>query len=75
MMFGIGAGAGLQAPLAIAVFGGLLTATALTLVVIPVVYELLDELELGLRARLGRPRPDPAVATGSAPPAAAAGEP
>ena len=57
MMFGIGAGAGLQAPLAIAVFGGLLTATALTLVVIPVVYELLDDLDVRLRARFGRPRP------------------
>jgi HAE1 family hydrophobic/amphiphilic exporter-1 len=54
MMFGIGAGAGLQAPLAIAVFGGLLTATALTLVVIPVVYELFDELGVRLRSRLGR---------------------
>jgi len=54
MMFGIGAGAGLQAPLAIAVFGGLLTATGLTLVVIPVVYELLDELGIRLRARFGQ---------------------
>jgi HAE1 family hydrophobic/amphiphilic exporter-1 len=43
MMFGIGAGAALQAPLAIAVFGGLFTATALTLIVIPVVYELIEE--------------------------------
>ena len=52
MMFGIGPGAGLQAPLAIAVFGGLFTATALTLIVIPVVYELLDELQV--RVRSGR---------------------
>ena len=50
-MFGIGAGAALQAPLAIAVFGGLFTATALTLIVIPVVYELIDELSVKLRAR------------------------
>lgn len=44
MMLGLGAGAGLQAPLAIAVFGGLFTATVLTLIVIPVVYELVDDL-------------------------------
>ena len=49
MMLGIGPGAALQAPLAIVVFGGLLTATALTLIVIPVAYELIDEL--GDRAR------------------------
>ena len=48
MMLGIGAGAGLQAPLAIAVFGGLFTATVLTLIVIPVVYELIDDLSLKL---------------------------
>jgi hydrophobic/amphiphilic exporter-1 (mainly G- bacteria), HAE1 family len=51
MMFGVGAGAALQAPLAIAVFGGLFTATALTLIVIPVVYELIDELSVKLRSR------------------------
>ena len=51
MMLGIGAGAGLQAPLAIAVFGGLFTATALTLLVIPVVYESIDELQAWLRRR------------------------
>jgi hydrophobic/amphiphilic exporter-1 (mainly G- bacteria), HAE1 family len=51
MMFGIGAGSALQAPLAIAVFGGLFTATALTLIVIPVVYELIDELSVKLRSR------------------------
>jgi hydrophobic/amphiphilic exporter-1 (mainly G- bacteria), HAE1 family len=54
MMFGIGAGAGLQAPLAIAVFGGLLTATVLTLIVIPVVYELFDDLQNWLLRRGGR---------------------
>jgi hydrophobic/amphiphilic exporter-1 (mainly G- bacteria), HAE1 family len=43
MMLGFGQGAALQAPLAIAIFGGLFTSTALTLVVIPVVYETLDD--------------------------------
>jgi HAE1 family hydrophobic/amphiphilic exporter-1 len=64
MMFGIGAGAGLQAPLAIAVFGGLLTATALTLVVIPVVYELFDELDIRLRNRFRRPRREAVTSDG-----------
>jgi len=45
MALGIGAGGELQAPLAMAVFGGLLSATALTLVVIPVSYDLLEELQ------------------------------
>jgi HAE1 family hydrophobic/amphiphilic exporter-1 len=49
MMLGIGTGGGLQAPLAIAVFGGLFTSTALTLIVIPVVYEMIEDLRLRLR--------------------------
>ncbi len=53
MAMGIGPGAELQAPLAIAVFGGLLTATALTLIVIPVVYDLLEEGRGKVREALG----------------------
>lgn len=41
MALGIGSGADLRAPLAIAVIGGLLVATVLTLIVVPVVYSLL----------------------------------
>jgi HAE1 family hydrophobic/amphiphilic exporter-1 len=63
MMFGIGAGAALQAPLAIAVFGGLFTATALTLIVIPVVYELIDELSVKLRSRATVVVPEASEAT------------
>jgi hydrophobic/amphiphilic exporter-1 (mainly G- bacteria), HAE1 family len=44
MMLSLGQGASLQAPLAIAIFGGLFTSTILTLIVIPVVYELIDDL-------------------------------
>jgi HAE1 family hydrophobic/amphiphilic exporter-1 len=55
MALAIGPGAELQAPLAIAVFGGLLSATALTLVVIPVAYDLLDEAGERIRSLLGRP--------------------
>ena len=42
MAVGIGAGAELQAPLAITVIGGLTIGTILTLIVIPVVYILMD---------------------------------
>ncbi|CAN5715164.1 efflux RND transporter permease subunit [soil metagenome] len=46
MMLSLGQGASLQAPLAIAIFGGLFTSTILTLIVIPVVYELVDDLRI-----------------------------
>lgn len=54
MMLGIGTGASLQAPLAMAVFGGLFTATALTLIVVPVVYESVDALRVRVAAHVGR---------------------
>ncbi len=41
---GFGAGAELRAPMAVAIIGGLLTSTVLSLVVVPVVYQLLDRL-------------------------------
>jgi HAE1 family hydrophobic/amphiphilic exporter-1 len=62
MALGIGAGGELQAPLAMAVFGGLLSATALTLVVIPVSYDLLEELQEWIVARLRGPAPEPVPA-------------
>ena len=42
MAVGLGEGAELRSPLAITVIGGLAVATALTLLVIPVIYSLLD---------------------------------
>jgi HAE1 family hydrophobic/amphiphilic exporter-1 len=42
MALGIGRGADLRAPLAIAVIGGEIVATALTLIVVPVVYSLVE---------------------------------
>jgi hydrophobic/amphiphilic exporter-1 (mainly G- bacteria), HAE1 family len=45
MAIGLGEGAELRAPLAITVIGGLSFATALTLIVIPVVYDLVDRGE------------------------------
>jgi HAE1 family hydrophobic/amphiphilic exporter-1 len=41
LTLGIGEGAALRAPLAVAVIGGLVTSTLLTLVVIPAVYRIL----------------------------------
>ena len=42
LALGIGDGAELRAPMAIAVISGLITSTALTLIVIPTFYSLLD---------------------------------
>tara|TARA_B100001123_G_scaffold355967_1_gene409327 strand:- start:1714 stop:4752 length:3039 start_codon:yes stop_codon:yes gene_type:complete len=44
MAFGVGEGARLRAPMAIAVIGGLITSTLMTLVIIPVVYEWIDRM-------------------------------
>ncbi len=49
----IGAGAEMRAPMARAVIGGLLTSTMLTLVVVPVVYTLLDDLGKRIKMRFG----------------------
>jgi len=42
--FGLGEGADFRSPLAVAVIGGMFFATALTLVVIPVVYTLIEQI-------------------------------
>jgi HAE1 family hydrophobic/amphiphilic exporter-1 len=47
---GLGEGARLRAPMAISVVGGLVTSTIMTLIVIPVVYELIDEVK-GVRRK------------------------
>ncbi len=44
LALGLGAGADLRAPLAIAVIGGLISATLLTLIVVPVIYASLESL-------------------------------
>ena len=44
LTFGFGEGAALRAPMALAVIGGLVTSTLLTLIVIPCVYSVLDQL-------------------------------
>jgi hydrophobic/amphiphilic exporter-1 (mainly G- bacteria), HAE1 family len=50
MAMGIGRGADLRAPLAIAVIGGLIVATALTLIVVPVVYSLVESFRVWIRS-------------------------
>jgi HAE1 family hydrophobic/amphiphilic exporter-1 len=44
LTFGFGEGAALRSPMALAVIGGLITSTILTLFVIPCVYYVLDRL-------------------------------
>ena len=46
MAVGVGEGARLRATMAVAVIGGLVTSTLMTLVVIPVVYELIERLRI-----------------------------
>ena len=54
---GLGEGADFRAPLGRAVIGGVITSTILTLVVIPTVYEILDEWREWLFARFRRTAP------------------
>ncbi len=49
LAIGLGEGAELRAPMAITVIGGLLLATALTLIVIPVLYSVLDRSDRGVQ--------------------------
>ena len=51
---GIGGDAGFRAPMAIAVIGGLITSTALSLIFVPVMFTAMDDLKLWLGRRLGR---------------------
>ena len=47
-------GAEFRQPMAVAVIGGLITSTMLSLVLVPVVYEFVDDFEQWLRPRLAR---------------------
>jgi HAE1 family hydrophobic/amphiphilic exporter-1 len=51
LAFALGSGAEMRAPMARAVIGGLITSTALTLLVVPVMYTVLDDFSLWLRRR------------------------
>ena len=51
---GIGADAGFRGPMAVAVIGGLITSTVLSLVFVPAVFVTMDNIRLWLAPRLGR---------------------
>jgi HAE1 family hydrophobic/amphiphilic exporter-1 len=51
LFFGLGEGAEFRAPMARAVVGGLITSTLLTLIVVPVVYTILDDISAWLFGR------------------------
>uniref|UniRef100_UPI0025E37C88 efflux RND transporter permease subunit n=1 Tax=uncultured Caulobacter sp. TaxID=158749 RepID=UPI0025E37C88 len=62
---GIGTGSEFRQPMAVAVIGGLITSTVLSLVLVPVVYEIVDDIEMWLKPKLGRlatPREAPSQA-------------
>ncbi|MBV9510144.1 MAG: efflux RND transporter permease subunit, partial [Caulobacteraceae bacterium] len=50
----IGKGSEFRQPMAVAVIGGLISSTLLSLVLVPVVYEMIDDFEQWLMPRLGR---------------------
>ncbi len=62
LAFEIGAGSEIRAPMARAVIGGLITSTMLTLIAVPVVYSLLDDLTGRLFRRKAAPVPSEAAA-------------
>lgn len=49
LALGIGAGAELRASMAVAVIGGLVTSSLLTLVVVPLAYYMIDRFQIGLK--------------------------
>lgn len=51
---GFGEGSEFRQPMAVGVIGGLISSTVLSLVLVPVVYELIDNFEMWLAPRLGR---------------------
>jgi HAE1 family hydrophobic/amphiphilic exporter-1 len=57
LALGIGSGGELYSPLAIAVIGGMITSTALTLIVVPILYSLVAENGVGPSAKKEKKRP------------------
>ena len=53
MAMGVGRGSDLRAPLAITVIGGLVVATVLTLIVVPVVYQTVEQVRERVREWMG----------------------
>ncbi|WP_245491412.1 efflux RND transporter permease subunit, partial [Mesorhizobium sp. M2A.F.Ca.ET.037.01.1.1] len=63
---GIGADAETRAPMAIAVIGGLISSTVLSLVYVPVVYTFMDDIQHFLARHLGKLLVEPPGADGRA---------
>jgi multidrug efflux pump subunit AcrB len=64
---GLGGDTEFRAPMAIAVIGGLITSTALTLVIVPAAFTLIDDVERWLAPKFGRvlvAQPGPPTAPG-----------
>jgi HAE1 family hydrophobic/amphiphilic exporter-1 len=67
MALGLGDGAEIRTPMAIAVISGLLASTVLTLVVIPSVYAMMEGIREATLAptaageRIGEPNPEPGI--------------
>uniref|UniRef100_UPI0035B1BC6B efflux RND transporter permease subunit n=1 Tax=Chitinimonas sp. TaxID=1934313 RepID=UPI0035B1BC6B len=53
--FGWGSDDGFRAPMAIAVVGGLITSTALSLLLVPVIYQSIDQAKQRWRGKAGQP--------------------
>ncbi|HEY4555154.1 MAG TPA: efflux RND transporter permease subunit [Lysobacter sp.] len=60
--FGLSGDSSFRRPMAVAVIGGLITSTALSLVVIPAAYTVVDDLGGWLRRKLGRQKAQVAAA-------------
>src|SRR5688572_4136062 len=58
--FGTGEGAAFRAPMGVAIIGGVITSTFLTLLVIPTFYEVMDEIRTKLLPRVGLRAPQTA---------------
>jgi multidrug efflux pump subunit AcrB len=59
---GWGGDSDFRGPMAIAVIGGLITSTGLTLVIVPAVFTVLDDIERWIAPKAGRLLADPAAA-------------
>jgi multidrug efflux pump subunit AcrB len=54
VMLGLHGDPSFRAPMAVAVMGGLITSTALTLVIVPAAFTLIDDLERWLAPKVSR---------------------
>ena len=70
VVIGLHGDSSFRAPMAVAVIGGLLTSTCLTLVVVPAVFTLIDDVEQWLAPKVGRAiqAPPAGAAVGGPPP-------